>query len=121
MSDKKCIKWTGHNLREVIDAIGLHPSASKWTWEEYEAVVKKEGLKVCFDGTWIKIEIGYGLRKDGDTIQAIRKSSRYCGFYTIEWLSNGKWCKILHSQRKRHLDDVFETLCDGHKPLEATK
>ena len=39
-------KWTGENLREVIDFTGLHPSANKWTWEEYEAVVRKDGLKI---------------------------------------------------------------------------
>ena len=40
------VQWTGSNLREIIDLIGLHPSAEKWTWEEYEEVVKKEGLKI---------------------------------------------------------------------------
>ena len=38
--------WTGTNLREVIDFTGLHPSANKWTWEEYEAVVAKDGFKI---------------------------------------------------------------------------
>lgn len=42
----EAIRWSGHNLKEVIDFIGLHPSAEKWTWEEYEAVVAKEGLKI---------------------------------------------------------------------------
>ena len=40
------IEWTGDNLREVIDFTGLHPSAQKWTWEEYEEVVRREGLKI---------------------------------------------------------------------------
>jgi hypothetical protein len=40
------IRWTGDNLREVIDFTGLHPSADKWTWEEYEAVVREKGLKI---------------------------------------------------------------------------
>ena len=40
------IEWTGNNLHEVIDFCGLHESAKKWTWEEYEAVVAKEGLKI---------------------------------------------------------------------------
>lgn len=43
----EAIQWTGDNLREVIDFTGWHPSASsKWTWEEYEAVVKRDGLKI---------------------------------------------------------------------------
>lgn len=42
----EAVEWTGDNLKEVIDFIGLHPSAKKWTWEEYEAVVKKDGLKI---------------------------------------------------------------------------
>lgn len=40
------VRWTGNNLREVIDFTGLHPSALKWTWEEYEQVVAKDGLKI---------------------------------------------------------------------------
>jgi hypothetical protein len=42
----EAIRWTGNNLKEIIDSIGLHKSALKWTWEEYEDVVKKEGLKI---------------------------------------------------------------------------
>jgi hypothetical protein len=46
------IQWTGENLREIIDIIGLHPSANKWTWEEYENVVKEQGLKIfTLEGT----------------------------------------------------------------------
>ena len=40
----EAIQWTGDNLKEIIDFTGLHPSAEKWTWEEYEAVVASEGL-----------------------------------------------------------------------------
>lgn len=42
----KAIQWTGKNLREVIDFTGLHDSAKKWSWAEYEEVVKREGLKI---------------------------------------------------------------------------
>jgi hypothetical protein len=42
----EAVQWTGKNLREVIDFTGLHPSATKWTWDEYEAVVRKDGLKI---------------------------------------------------------------------------
>lgn len=40
------IQWTGNNLREIIDFSGLHESATKWTWKQYEHIVKKEGLKI---------------------------------------------------------------------------
>lgn len=40
------IQWTGNNLKEIIEFAGLHPSAQKWTWEEYEEVVRNEGLKI---------------------------------------------------------------------------
>ena len=40
------VEWRGHNLREVINFTGLHESAEKWTWAEYEAVVKEKGLKI---------------------------------------------------------------------------
>lgn len=42
----EAIRWSGTNLKEVIDFTGLHPSADKWTWEEYEAVVAKDGFKI---------------------------------------------------------------------------
>jgi len=40
------IQWTGNNLKEIIEFTGLHHSAKKWTWEEYEEVVRNEGLKI---------------------------------------------------------------------------
>ncbi len=42
----EAIQWTGDNLAEIINFTGLHPSAEKWTWDEYAAVVAKEGLKI---------------------------------------------------------------------------
>lgn len=42
----EAVKWNGDNLKEIIDFTGLHPSANKWTWEEYEQVVKQDGLKI---------------------------------------------------------------------------
>ena len=42
----EAIQWTGNNLREIIGFTTLHPSARKWSWEEYENVVRKEGLKI---------------------------------------------------------------------------
>jgi hypothetical protein len=48
----EAIEWTGKNLKSVIDFIGMHPSAKKWTWTEYESVVKDEGLKIfTLEGT----------------------------------------------------------------------
>lgn len=44
----EAIEWTGSNLWEVFDFIGLHPSA----WEEYEQVVETDGLKIfTLEGT----------------------------------------------------------------------
>ncbi len=40
------IQWTGDNLEEIINFIGLHESASRWTWEEYQKVVADDGLKI---------------------------------------------------------------------------
>lgn len=42
----EAIQWTGDNLQEVITFTGLNESARKWTWEEYEDVVMREGLKI---------------------------------------------------------------------------
>ena len=48
----EAIQWDGNNLKEIIDFTGLHESAKKWTWEEYEEVVKNEGLKIfTLEGT----------------------------------------------------------------------
>jgi hypothetical protein len=40
------VKWTGENLKEVIDFTGLNESANKWTWQEYENIVRIEGLRI---------------------------------------------------------------------------
>lgn len=42
----EAVQWTGENLKEIIDFSGLHPSAEKWTWEQYEIIVKSQGLKI---------------------------------------------------------------------------
>lgn len=48
----EAIQWDGSNLRGIIDFTGLHESANKWTWEQYEQVVKDEGLKIfTLEGT----------------------------------------------------------------------
>ena len=48
----EAVEWTGDNLKEIIDFIGLNPSAEKWSWDEYEAIVKSEGLIIfTLEGT----------------------------------------------------------------------
>lgn len=42
----EAIRWSGMNLKDIINFIGMHESAKKWTWEEYEAVVENDGLKI---------------------------------------------------------------------------
>lgn len=42
----QAIRWSGRNLRQIIAFTGLHPSADKWTWDEYEEVVRTEGFKI---------------------------------------------------------------------------
>jgi len=42
----QAIRWSGRNLRQVIDFTGLHQSAEKWTWDEYADVVRVHGLKI---------------------------------------------------------------------------
>ena len=50
----EAVIWTGDNLKEIIDFTGLHDSAKKWTWEEFEGVVNKEGLKIfTLEGSYI--------------------------------------------------------------------
>ena len=46
------IKWTGLNLREVIDFTGQHKSVEGMSWNEYELLVKNNGLKIfTLEGT----------------------------------------------------------------------
>ena len=42
----EAMQWTGANLHQVINFTGLHKSAEGWTWDEYEGIVRKEGLKI---------------------------------------------------------------------------
>ncbi len=42
----EAIEWTGDNLKEVINFTGLNPSATHWTWKEYEEIVKTNGLRI---------------------------------------------------------------------------
>ena len=48
----EAVLWNGNNLKEVISFSTLHQSAFKWTWEEYEEIVKRDGLKIfTLEGT----------------------------------------------------------------------
>ena len=61
------IKWTGDNLREVISMTGWNESASsKWTWEEYEQVVKEKGLKIFTPDGSAMAGIGDWIVRDGN-------------------------------------------------------
>lgn len=42
----EAVVWNGDNLKEIIEFTGLDESAKKWSWEEYEQVVKDFGLKI---------------------------------------------------------------------------
>jgi len=42
----EAVQWTGKNLKEIINLTGLHPTANKWTWEEFEQIVAANGLKI---------------------------------------------------------------------------
>jgi len=55
----EAVKWNGDNLREIIDFTGLHSSAEKWTWDEYEKVVREQGLKIfSLEGSNFKVTVG---------------------------------------------------------------
>lgn len=60
------VEWKGNNLREVIDLIGLHPSVSMLTWDEYEDLVKREGLKIITPTRTFKAEIGDYISLGGE-------------------------------------------------------
>lgn len=54
----EAIQWTGGNLIEVLRFTGVHESASRWTWDEYKDVVKKDGFKIYTLEGWINAAIG---------------------------------------------------------------
>ena len=60
----EAVKWTGDNLREVIDFTGLHRSAEKWSWSMYEEIVKLEGLKIFTLEGRVSANIGDYIIKD---------------------------------------------------------
>lgn len=48
----EAMQWNGNNLASIIAFTGLHESAEKWTFEQYEDVVRNEGLKIfTLEGT----------------------------------------------------------------------
>jgi hypothetical protein len=64
---QSAIKWTGDNLREVISMTGWNESASsKWTWKEYEQVVKEKGLKIFTPNGSVMAGIGDWIVRDGN-------------------------------------------------------
>ena len=52
------VQWTGNNLLEVIKHTGQNATAKDYKWEDYEDLVKKDGLKIfTLEGT-MKANIG---------------------------------------------------------------
>jgi len=48
----EAVQWNGQNLKEIIDFTGLNETAQSWDWEEFEQVVKQDGLKIfTLEGT----------------------------------------------------------------------
>ncbi len=73
------VRWTGDNLREVIDFTGLHPSAQHMTWNEYALLVAREGLMLftregkmkASVGDWIILDVaGYPYACKPDHFEA---------------------------------------------------
>jgi len=71
----EAIQWTGDNLEEVISFTGLHPSARKWTWSEFEEVVRKDGLKIFTPKGAKKAAIGDYVVKIGDGFYLCKPSA----------------------------------------------
>ena len=67
------IKWTGDNLREVISMTGWNESASsKWTWEEYEQIVREKGLKIFTSDGSVIANIGDWIVRDGNDCHVLQ-------------------------------------------------
>ena len=76
------IKWTGDNLREIINLTGWNESASsKWTWTEYEQVVAEKGLKIFTPDGSVMVDVGDWIIQNGKDCYVTRKTgykSRSC-------------------------------------------
>jgi len=59
------IQWTGHNLKELVDFVGITPRFGEWfkNWAEYEAHVKADG-----DTFKIIKDTGNEIAKVGDWV-----------------------------------------------------
>ena len=62
----RSIVWTGDNLRDVIRVIGLHPSVSRRSWDEYAEVVRSQGLKVFTNTGQVMAKVGDIIQKHAD-------------------------------------------------------
>ena len=87
------IQWTGKNLREVIDLVGLNPSANKWTWEEYEQIVKEKGLKIFTPDGPVMADVGDWIIqncKDCFVTRQYQKPTGEAVKWAIDWLEAEK-------------------------------
>ncbi len=76
----EAIRWSGTNLKELIDFTGLHTSAEKWTWDEYEKVVRTQGFKI------FSLEASYIVPVGHYIIRGV-KGEFYACEPSIFWLS----------------------------------
>ena len=59
----EAVQWNGQNLKEIIDFTVLNETAQKWDWEEFEQVVKQDGLKIfTLEGTMMANVGDYVIR-----------------------------------------------------------
>ena len=52
------VEWTGENLLQVIRFTGQHASALSYKWEDYEDLVRRDGLKIFTLEGVMKASIG---------------------------------------------------------------
>lgn len=54
----EALEWSGDNLLEIIKFTGQNTSASHLKWEDYERLVREEGLKIFNSEGTLKASIG---------------------------------------------------------------
>lgn len=72
------IKWTGDNLKEVIETVSGSIENNKQVtnlgWEEFKNIIDREGLSLETLKGWVDVPIGDYVAKSGETVMVFKQT-----------------------------------------------